>query len=188
MNILEKVRFIESEAVPKDGAKCESLSTSIQITHACGCVLTQHFACGHTEHKGDDCPGDYNRRQAERAYFVQLCPEHEVLFRKQMQQKEFIELRCHCFRLIRETIEVDKNHADYMEILAALSSKVCALEDSVPVRDTFKGIIGYHTWLVEQRCFPGSFIEDTLHDLRECIRNHAEEWYAPRTSGYVKYY
>ena len=45
MDTLDKVRFIESDAVPKEGASIKSLSTSIEITHACGCVLVEHFAC-----------------------------------------------------------------------------------------------------------------------------------------------
>ena len=44
MDTLDKVRFIESDAVPKEGASIKSLSTSIEITHACGCVLVEHFA------------------------------------------------------------------------------------------------------------------------------------------------
>ncbi len=32
MDTLDKVRFIESDAVPKEGASIKSLSTSIEIT------------------------------------------------------------------------------------------------------------------------------------------------------------
>lgn len=51
MDTLDKLHFIESDAVPKEGATCEPLSTSIQITHCCGCMLTQHFAGGHAQHR-----------------------------------------------------------------------------------------------------------------------------------------
>ena len=43
---IDKLRIIESDAVPKEGAKIEALSTSIKITHTCGCVLVEHFAAG----------------------------------------------------------------------------------------------------------------------------------------------
>ena len=43
---IDKLRIIESDAVPKEGAKIEVLSTSIKITHTCGCVLVEHFAAG----------------------------------------------------------------------------------------------------------------------------------------------
>jgi len=80
MNTLDKVRFVESDAVPKENAKIETLSTSIKITHACGCVLVEHFACGHTPCRSEETLISYERRQAERQYFVELCPEHEKIF------------------------------------------------------------------------------------------------------------
>ena len=46
MDTLDKLCIIESDAVPKEGAKIENLSTSIKITHSCGCVMVEHFACG----------------------------------------------------------------------------------------------------------------------------------------------
>lgn len=46
MDTLDKLRIIESDAVPKDDAKIEDLTTSIKITHSCGCVMVEHFACG----------------------------------------------------------------------------------------------------------------------------------------------
>ena len=39
MDTLDKLRIIESDAVPKDDAKIENLTTSIKITHSCGCVM-----------------------------------------------------------------------------------------------------------------------------------------------------
>lgn len=78
MDTLDKVRFVESDAVPKEGAKIETLSTSIKITHACGCVLVEHFACGHTPRRPDESDESYQRRQAERKYYVKLCPEHQA--------------------------------------------------------------------------------------------------------------
>lgn len=83
MDILDKVRFIESDAVPKQGASIKSLSTSIEITHACGCVLVEHFAYGRTPRRPDETPERYERRQARRKYFAQLCPEHEKQFNRQ---------------------------------------------------------------------------------------------------------
>lgn len=78
MDILDKVHFIESDAVPKEGAKIKTLSTSIEITHACRCVLVEHFACGRTRRRSDETAEHYERRQAERKYFVKLCPEHQA--------------------------------------------------------------------------------------------------------------
>lgn len=75
MDILDKVRFIESDAVPKQGASIKSLSTSIEITHACGCVLVEHFAYGRTSRRPDETAERYELRQAQRKYFAQLCPE-----------------------------------------------------------------------------------------------------------------
>lgn len=83
MDKLDKVRFIESDAVPKEGANIKSLSTSIEITHACGCVLVEHFAYGRTPHRPDETPESYQRRQALRKYFVKLCPEHEKQLNRQ---------------------------------------------------------------------------------------------------------
>lgn len=87
MDTLDKVRFIESDAVPKEGAKIETLSTSIEITHACGCVLVEHFACGQTPRRPDESDESYQRRQAERKYYVKLCPEHQAQFDDQTSKK-----------------------------------------------------------------------------------------------------
>lgn len=80
MDKLDKVRFIESDAVPKEGASIKSLSTSIEITHTCGCVLVEHFAYGRTPRRLDETPESYERRQAERKYYAELCPEHQAQF------------------------------------------------------------------------------------------------------------
>ena len=87
MDKLDKVRFIESDVVPKEGANIKSLSTSIEITHACGCVLVEHFAYGRTPHRPDETPESYQRRQAERKYYVKLCPEHQAQFDDQTSKK-----------------------------------------------------------------------------------------------------
>lgn len=86
MDILDKVRFIGSDAVPKEGASVKSLSTSIEIRHACGCVLVEHFAYGRTPRRPDESDESYQRRQAERKYFVKLCPEHRVQFDEQIHK------------------------------------------------------------------------------------------------------
>lgn len=76
MDTLDKVRFIESDAVPKEGASIKSLSTSIEITHA----------CGRTPRMADETAERYERRQAERKYFIKLCPEHQVQFDEQISK------------------------------------------------------------------------------------------------------
>lgn len=86
MDKLDKVRFIESDIVPKEGVKIETLSTSIEITHACGCVLVEHFACGQTPRRPDESDESYQRRQALRKYFVKLCPEHEKQLNRQQTE------------------------------------------------------------------------------------------------------
>ena len=43
---IDKLRIIESDAVPKEGAKIEALSTSIKITHTRCKVLHKHTAAG----------------------------------------------------------------------------------------------------------------------------------------------
>ena len=86
MDTLDKVRLIESDAVPKEGASIKSLSTSIEITHAGGCVLVEHFAYGRTPRKADETDECYKRRQAERRYFAELCPEHEKQLGRRTEQ------------------------------------------------------------------------------------------------------
>lgn len=86
MDTLDKVRFIGSDAVPKEGASVKSLSTSIEIRHACGCVLVEHFAYGRTPRMADETVERYERRQAERKYFVKLCPEHRAQFDEQIHK------------------------------------------------------------------------------------------------------
>lgn len=77
---LDKVRFIESDSVPKEGASVKSLSTSIEISHTCGCVFVEHFAYERTPRGPDETPESYERRQAERKYFIKLCPKHQAQF------------------------------------------------------------------------------------------------------------
>lgn len=88
MDILDKVRFVESDAVPKEGAKIKTLSTSIEITHACGCVLVEHFAYGRPPRRPDETAEHYERRQAERKYSVKLCPEHQAQFDTRTLKKQ----------------------------------------------------------------------------------------------------
>lgn len=67
-----------SDAVPKENAKIEILSTSIKITHTCGCVLVEHFACGDpTGVRKEEAPKEYERLLAERKYHVELCNTHK---------------------------------------------------------------------------------------------------------------
>ena len=86
MDTLDKVRFIGSAAVPKEGASVNSLSISIEIRHACGCVLVEHFACGRTPRYPAESDERYERRQAERTYYVKLCPEHQAQFDNQIHK------------------------------------------------------------------------------------------------------
>lgn len=86
MDTLDKVRFIESDAVPKESASVKSLSTSIEITHTCGCVLVEQFAYERTPRRPDETLENYQRRQAERKYFVKLCPGHQVQFDEQISK------------------------------------------------------------------------------------------------------
>ena len=76
MDTINKLRIIESDAVPKEGAKIEVLSTSIKITHTCGCVLVEHFAAGVPDMRREEDPEKYDLLLAERKYFIELCNEH----------------------------------------------------------------------------------------------------------------
>lgn len=67
-----------SDAVPKENAKIEMLSTSVKVTHTCGCVLVEHFACGEpTGVRKEEAPKEYERLLAERKYHVELCNTHK---------------------------------------------------------------------------------------------------------------
>ena len=88
---IEKLRFILSDAVPAIGAVIKPLridtstatggaSTSIQIIHTCGCVLTQHIFCDQLIPLNGESRKNYLRRQVEREYFVELCPLHAKQF------------------------------------------------------------------------------------------------------------
>lgn len=83
---LDKVRFIGSDAVPQEGASVKSLSTSIEIRYACGCVLMEHFAYGRTPCRSGESDERYERRQAPRKCFVKLCPEHEKQLNRQQTE------------------------------------------------------------------------------------------------------
>lgn len=76
MDTLDKLHIIESDTVPKEGARIETLGTSIKITHACGCVLVEHFACGKPSVPEDENPERYERLLAERRYHIELCRLH----------------------------------------------------------------------------------------------------------------
>ena len=79
MATIAQLDIIESDAVPKEDAKIEVLSTSMKIIHTCGCVLVEHFACGKPNVREEDDPATYRRLLAQRKYFVELCPEHSKL-------------------------------------------------------------------------------------------------------------
>ena len=70
MGVVEKLRVVESLAVPKDNIKVEVLGgTSIKSTFSCGCVLVEHF-CRVMKTR----PLRVNER-----YFVELCDAHKYL-------------------------------------------------------------------------------------------------------------
>lgn len=74
---LDKLRIIMSDAVPKTAAKIETFGTSMKITHTCGCVLVEHFACSEpTTVRQDEDPEMYERLLAERKYHIELCNKH----------------------------------------------------------------------------------------------------------------
>ena len=77
MDTIEKLRIIDSDAVPKEGATIEALSTSIKITHTCGCVLVEHFAAGVPDRRREENPEKYDRILAERRYHIELCNQHQ---------------------------------------------------------------------------------------------------------------
>lgn len=188
MDTLDKLHFIESDAVPKEGATCEPLSTSIQITHCCGCKLTQHFADGHARHRDDDTPGDYERRQSERAYSVELCPEHEKAFLRK-KRNDPVSLRERCIDLIWEYI-LQAEDKDVSTLFFHLAPKLRLLPLTAAVVDTFRGIIGFDCWLraEERPDATTAFLMDALHDVQECIAYHDKGWYSPRTSSYMEYF
>lgn len=72
MDTLDKLGIIESDAVPKEGAIIEVLSTSIKITHRCGCVLVEHFASVAPRNRDMSEEADARRR-----YYIELCKEHK---------------------------------------------------------------------------------------------------------------
>ena len=78
MDILEKLKIIESDLVPKEGARIETSSTSIKITHTCGCVLVTHFACGKPLVLRDrmENPENGDEALANRMYHIELCALH----------------------------------------------------------------------------------------------------------------
>lgn len=71
MNTSDKLGIIESDVVPKEGAIIEVLSTSIKITHQCGCVLVKHFASVTPRNRELSQEAD-----AQRRYYIELCKEH----------------------------------------------------------------------------------------------------------------
>lgn len=75
-SIQEKLRIIESDLVPKEGAKIEMLSTSVKITHVCGCVLVEHFAAGKPL-KYQNGPIALNEEYFNRKYWIELCDKHK---------------------------------------------------------------------------------------------------------------
>ncbi len=74
---IDKLRIIESDAVPKEGATIETLSTSIKITHTCGCALVEHFAAGKPDMRREEDSEKYDRLLAERRYHIELCNQHQ---------------------------------------------------------------------------------------------------------------
>lgn len=75
-SIQEKLRIIESDLVPKEGAKIEMLSTSVKITHVCGCVIVEHFATGKPL-KHQNGPIVSNEEYFNRKYWIELCDKHK---------------------------------------------------------------------------------------------------------------
>lgn len=56
------------------------------------------------------------------------------------------------------------------------------------VEETYKGILGYHSYLQQQGDVPLQFLHDALHDLTECLHLERSDQYSPRTAFFVTYY
>lgn len=104
-----------------------------------------------------------------------------------MKESEFIQLKQHCFEVVKKAVDLQKD-IDLSLMFSEQWDRIEKLPDTEDVRNTFKGIIGYNTWLHDKSRPKDGFVWDVLHDLTECERNYMEEWYSPRTNPYVKYY
>ena len=76
MDTSDKLRTV-SNSVPKEGAVVEAFSTSIEITHRCGCVLVEHFAGDRQQSRRTS-----RKTSAERRYYIELYPTHGKLDKK----------------------------------------------------------------------------------------------------------
>ncbi len=85
MNIVQQLKVIESEAVPKEGATIETNSTSITITHTCGCILVDHFAAKIPTRSSYHSSRVYDFICKSAKYYVELCPEHTPLATEQVE-------------------------------------------------------------------------------------------------------
>lgn len=85
-SISDKLRFVKSDAVPKDGAEIEPSGTSLRITHKCGSITMQHLFCGKEIQGANESPESYERRQAEHAYFVEIYPKHLAEYNEYLKQ------------------------------------------------------------------------------------------------------
>ena len=77
MDTLDKLNIFNSDAVPKDKAIVETLSTSIKITCRCGCIMVEHFCAGEPDYRPDESAESRMKRRTNRKYFVELCNVHK---------------------------------------------------------------------------------------------------------------
>lgn len=104
-----------------------------------------------------------------------------------MSQTEFVALRERCFSIIKD--ELKKHYDNVMFDLLFNLMFAHQLIPEVPlVIQTYKGIIGYHNWLLKHKSSTESFLPDVLHDLAECRTFDRDDGYIPRTSGYAQFY
>lgn len=87
-SMLDKLRFIESDAVPGENAVIETLSTSVKITHRCGCILVRHFAADRPLSAVSVRPDMAKELQARRENHIAFCPAHQKAFDEFVKQAD----------------------------------------------------------------------------------------------------
>lgn len=104
-----------------------------------------------------------------------------------MSLSDFSVLREHCLSLVRKELKA-RYKEELLDEYISLTLQHRMLPAIPLVEETYKGIIGFHKYLLKNGWNTTLFLQDTLHDLAECLHFERKDSYSPRTAGYTKFY
>lgn len=96
-------------------------------------------------------------------------------------------LRERCLSLVRSELKAYYK-GELLDEFITLTQQHRMLPSVPLVEETYRSIIGYHSYLQKQGKVHFEFLQNALHDLTGCLHLDHKDGFCPRTANYIKFY